>query len=356
MWLSLVMVLMVTACEEKMEAEKVSLPSVKPIPVEVITLKPRQLQGSLNLYGVLEPTSSVAISADFSAPVAEVLVKEGLRVSKGQPLLRFDMRKILLKRRQIQHRLEQAQSQRTHAELSLSRQRELIVSNTVSQQQLDNAQADFDSAQALVMTLESELQVVLQDLNNAELRSPAAGVIRTRLVEPGENAEAYAPLFELETDSNLRVSVFVGEKMLPLLRLGNNAIVDTVFGEASARITSIASNASSNTGNYEVRLLLDNADHRFKAGMSVSVAVQTVPQEGVLLLPESAVVADGGEHVIYTVKNEKAHRRAVQLGLGLNDNLVILSGAKSDDVVVVIGADRLTQGSPVQIEVDHAPQ
>ena len=107
---------------------------------------------------------------------------------------------------------------------------ELKLSNSISQQQLDNAQAEFDSTRSSVSALESELALLNRDLARREIHSPVEGMVSHRNVEPNESTIAYTPLFELEVDASMKVSVFIGEKMLSLVQLGNAAIVKPLQG------------------------------------------------------------------------------------------------------------------------------
>ncbi|MCG7584318.1 efflux RND transporter periplasmic adaptor subunit [Photobacterium sp. OFAV2-7] len=351
--IGLLTVLLLTACDSGIESTPPAKAELSPIPVETVTIVPTQTKGTLALYGLLEPMSSVSINVDFSAPIQAVLVEEGERVNVGQPLLRFDMAKVELKQRQLRHTLEQAESQFAKAERDLRRMQELKLSNSISQQQLDNAQAEFDSTRSSVSALESELALLHRDLARREIHSPVEGMVSHRNVDPNESTVAYTPLFELEVDASMKVSVFIGEKMLSLVQLGNTAIVKTVTGASKAKVISIASNSDITTGNYEVKLLLDNSLREYRAGMGAEVILDTTPLEGQLLLPESALVVDRGEHVVFLIKDSFAIRQPVKLKYGLNEKLHIASGLKSNDVVAIAGAEFLVDGSLVEVKVKH---
>jgi membrane fusion protein (multidrug efflux system) len=352
-YIGLLLVLLLTACEDSSESESVTEKVLPPIPVETLTIVSTQTKGSLTLYGLLEPVSSVSLNVDFSAPIQVVMVEEGDRIVVGQPLLRFDMTKIELRQSQIRHTLEQAKSQLVKAERTLHRMRELKLGNSVSQQQLDNAQAEFDSTRSSVSALESQLALLNRDLARREIFSPVEGMVSRRNIDANESAVAYTPLLELEVDASMKVSVFVGEKMLPLIQVGNDAIVTTVTGISKAKVISIASNSDIATGNYEVKLLLDNKQREYRAGMGAEVELDTIPLEGQLLLPESALVVDKGEYVVFLINDAVASRQPITLAYDLNERLHVTSGLKRNDIVAVYGAGSLVDGSIVTVEVAH---
>ncbi|WED25210.1 efflux RND transporter periplasmic adaptor subunit [Vibrio sp. DW001] len=351
--ISLITLLLLTACKEGIESTSSNEVKTSAISVETLMVVPTQTQATLSLYGVLEPVSSVSINVDFSAPIQSVLVEEGDRVKVGQTLLHFDLSKIELKKSQLRHTLAQAKSQFVKAEKNLLRMRELKNNNSVSQQQLDNAQAEFDSSRFFVSAIKSERDLIDRDLVRRELVSPVEGTISRRKVDPNENAIAYTSLLEVEVDESMKVSVFVGEKMLPLIKLGNSAVIKTIVGASIAEVVSIASHSDVKTGNYEVKLLISNSQREYKAGMGVEVELKTIPLKRQLIVPESALVVDKGEYVVFLIKDSVAIRQPVELKYNLNERIHVTSGLKSNDIVAVTGAGTLVNGSLVTIRGGH---
>ena len=343
----LLLLFLLSGCNEGEEQPESSRVAVEPIPVKTAVLEPEFLHETITLYGVLKPSLSIALSSDFSAKVAEAYVEEGERVSVGQALLRFDMSKIRLRHDELKYRLQQAQVLEENARQNLRRISALQSENSVSRQLLENTRSELDSATASTMALQSQLSLIQHDLKNEVLTSPAEGIVKKRFVDPAEFIQAANPLYELETDTSLKVSVFVGERVVGLLSVGDDSVVQTSTGKSRAKVFSISSNADPDTGNYEVQLLLDNQLRKHRPGMSADVSLTALAKTKSLVIPDTAIVTDKGEYVVFTVVDSVAKRQSIQLGVALNERYKVLSGVRSGDVIVTQGADRLISGSNV---------
>ena len=323
-------------------------PSIK---VKTINMTPQTLQGDINVFGVLESAEEVDLNVEFSAPVENILVDEGHFVKRNQALLVLDTSKLALSFKQTQHMLEQAKTQQENAHLNFSRLQTLADSNTVSQQQFDDARFARNSADAKVRELNAQLQLIERDLNQRTLRSPIDAVISQRHVEAGQSITAYQPLLTLQAVKSVKVSVFVGEHHLPYISVGNRGWVNTVAGSVESKIYSISASSDKHTGNFEVKLLLDNSDGLVKPGMTADVTLQSNAIAQQLIIPESALIAWKGQHVVYIVKDQRAQRRLVDVALAFDDRISISEGLSAGDQVIVSGAMQVTDGS--QVDVSH---
>lgn len=318
-------------------------------PVETVTVVPRTLHRTVRLSGVLAPAAEMTINVDFAAPVQRLLVEEGHSVDEGQPLLEFDTRKLALQLEQTGHRLEQALAEFKHAEQELSRLRSLKANHLVASQRVDDARFAQEHARARLRELEGHRALIQRDLGRRILASPADATVVERHIDAGQSIVAHQPLMTLHATNSLQVSVFVGEVLLPYMRIGNPGRVSTAVGEFETAIHAIAANAGADTGNYEVRLLLENRDRRLRAGMTVDASLSTSAMPDRLLVPASALVSWRGQHVVYIATAGVAERRSVDLSLLFEDQVVVEEGVVPGEQLIVRGAEKLTQGSPVKI-------
>ena len=319
------------------------------ISVQTLTMTAVTQQGNVYAFGVLEAAQEINLNVEFSAPVESVLVDEGQTVIRDQPLLILDTSKLALSFKQTQHMLAQAKTQQDNAHLNYSRLQTLAKSNTVSRQHYDDARFARDAANAKVRELKTQLQLIERDLNNRTVLSPIDAVVDRRHVEAGQSITAYQPLLTLQAVKSVKVSVFVGEHHLPHLQVGNRGWVNTVAGTFESDIYSISATSAPQTGNFEIKLLLDNSNNRVKPGMTADVTLLSTPVPDQLIIPESALIAWQGQHVVYVVQNGKAHRQPVEVALGFDDQLAISTGLSIGDQVIVAGADQVTQGSVLEI-------
>ncbi len=325
------------------------------IPVEVATVTPRTLETDVRLYGVLESAEEVVVNVEFAAPVVKVLAEEGHHVAKGQPLLELDTSKLLLILDETKHLLEQAQVQLDNARLNLSRLEALANANTIAVQRYDDARFAHESAAARVRELSSRIKLIERDLDQQVVKSPLDAIVGVRHVEAGQSIMAYQPLMTLQAVQTMKVSVFASERQLPYLHVGNRGEVMTVFGQVDSVIHSISAGSDSRTGNYEIKLLLDNPDSRLKPGMTARVSLRRTPILDQLLIPDSALVAWNGRHVVYVARDQRAERQLVGVSVASDDLLVVEHGLEAGDQLIVEGARHVTQGSLLLISDSGVP-
>jgi HlyD family secretion protein len=234
--------------------------------------------GTLMLYGNVD-LRQASLAFNGSERIAAVLVEEGDMVRKGQVLARLDTSRLAPQVQQAEAtvaaqqaallqlengsrpeeiaqaraNLVSAQADALNAKAQFERQRVLTASATASKQDLDTAKAaaavadaKVDVAQsALALAIagprveeirqseaqlrgsEAQLALVRQQLADAELSAPFDGVVRSRLMEPGEMAAPSKPVFSLATRGIKWVRAYVAETSLGHLRPGMQAKVTT---------------------------------------------------------------------------------------------------------------------------------
>jgi HlyD family secretion protein len=238
--------------------------------------RPKQPSDELILYGNVD-LRQAQLAFNNSERISAVLVQEGDRVHRGQVLARLDTSRLqpqvdqTAAQVEAQHQvvermhsgsrpeeiaqaranLEAAKADAGNARQMYERYRNLAPSGGVSKQELDNAKAALDSAEAKVTVNqkaldlavlgprkediaqaeaqlranEAQLAFVRQQLADAELRAPVDGTIRTRLLEPGEMATPMRPVFSLAITDPKWVRAYVSEPDLGKVHPGMAASV-----------------------------------------------------------------------------------------------------------------------------------
>ncbi|MGY0220065.1 efflux RND transporter periplasmic adaptor subunit [Endozoicomonadaceae bacterium StTr2] len=320
------------------------------IRVSAITLTSETVTGKIHAFGQLEPAREIAVNVDFSAPVKQLLVDEGKTVVKGQPLLEFDTHKLNLQYQNMQHTLEQAKARVKNAAATAARIETLARKKTVSQQELDNTVANLKAEQAQVKALRSQLALIKRNLKNATVLSPIDAIVSDKKVEAGEIIDSHSPLLVLEAVDSVKAVAYVSEKSVSLLKPGNKARIKTVSGDYESEIYSIASRSAPGTGNFEVRLIIENKHHSLKPGMTVDVIMDTVPMTDQLLIPQQSLVSWQGRFVVYRIQDGVAKRTPVDVAFGFEDQLYARQGVNPGDILIVKGADHVTEGSRVEVQ------
>ncbi len=304
---------------------------------------------ALVIYGNVD-LRQVDLAFNNSDRIAAVLVQEGDRVTTGQVLARLDQSRLLPQMQQIEAQaeaqkavaarlhagerpqeiaeakaqLEAADADYKNAALVYKRTEALWSASAgqaaVSRQDVDNAKAaldaaeahqtalrkayelavlgprkeDIDQADAQLRASQAGLAVLKKALADADLIAPAAGVIRSRLMEPGEMASPQRPVFAIAETDPKWVRAYVNEVQLSTLHPGVHATVtvDGLKGKAFKGWVGFISSVAEFTPKtvqttdlrtslvYEVRVFVTDPADDLRLGMPATVAIDTPAAKG----------------------------------------------------------------------------
>lgn len=296
-------------------AQKARIP-VSPYITE--PLKRGDLSLSITATGNLEPTNEVTVGSELSGTTLEVYVDINDHVTKGQPLAKLDMTKLLQQTESTRAavtsakaRVSVAQATLKETEASLARLRELSkLSNgrAVSQAELDTATASVDRAQAELLNAEAavgeaeaRVKINESDLEKSVIKSPIDGIVLTRSVEPGQTVAASFTAPELfiiaEKLEHMQLDVAVAEADIGNVSAGQKAtfMVDAwpnrVYNAVVKKV-SYGSAVTDNVVTYVTELEVANDDLSLRPGMTATADIHVAERKGVLLVPSAALRFD----------------------------------------------------------------
>lgn len=153
---------------------------------------------------------------------------------------------------------------------------------------------DVQQAEAQLAAAQADLTLLRQQLKDAELVSPTDGVIRSRLMEPGELATPQRPVFSIAIANPKWVRAYLGEPDLGRVRVGMRArvTIDTYPGEPIDGEVSFISSTAEFTPKtvqteelrtslvYEIRVRLQDPQDRMRLGMPATVSIDTTQGAG----------------------------------------------------------------------------
>jgi RND family efflux transporter MFP subunit len=277
--------------------------------VEALPARQGTLPLELRVSGVVRARNQVEIRPEITAAVAEVLVRSGDTVTRGQPLVRLvpDPQRQELRQGQASARLAAAEAAAARArvaelEAQVSRTRALAERQVASRMELETQEAQLAAAQARVNQAlagmdQSRASVGLRQstLDKTILRAPIAGRVGRRQAEPGMLVGPGSVLFVVGDLDQVVVDVPLTEKMLGRVQVGQPARIrgpalgEAVIDAAVSRISPfLAPGSFSTTGEIDV----DNRAGRLLPGMFVTVDVATGSSQPATLVPVSALWED----------------------------------------------------------------
>lgn len=339
---------------------------VEPVAVSVVTAEKGDLQKITNLSGEIAAQESINIIPKMGGKVEDVLVDVGDKVKKGQVLVRLETKEIRAQLKQARAGLEaakaaaeQAQARFAEAKKNLARMEELYQQGAISQQTLDQVRMQYElaktaAAEAQKEQAEAGVQLAETQLENAIIKSPIAGIVAFRYVDPGDMAGPSSPVITVVNMDTVTVTVNVSESEINSVQLGDKVEVTvpaagdrTVF---QGEVTMVSPAADPRTKAYPVEVTIDNPEHIIKPGMFAQVALGTVSVKDVVVIPQEAVIDAGGKKVVYVAGDGKAIEKDVKVGITTGEQAAILEGLSVGEKVIVKGQHRLEHGTPIAVQ------
>jgi HlyD family secretion protein len=253
---------------------------------------------SVTATGVLQAPTSVDISSQISGQIKEVLVDYNQTVKKGDVLARIDPATYESRLRQAEATLASATASNTLSRLNTERTRELRAKNLVSQQELDQAEAQLAQSNAQLLQAKASVEDARVNLDRCTLYAPIDGIVLDRIAEVGRMVAASlnAPtLFTLVTNlSQMEISADVSEADIGTVAIGQEVTftVDAYPGRPfNGRVTQIRNlpKTAQSVVVYATIIEVDNSNLRLKPGMTANVSIITARKSGVLKIPNAAL-------------------------------------------------------------------
>jgi HlyD family secretion protein len=298
--------------------------------------------------GTIEPEKEVEVRPRISGIVEHVHVHDGDEVAKDALLLEIDRELIEAQAAEARSRLEQTRVELRYAGLDLDRARALVRSGTVSTQEHERAEARVQSASAAVARDEAAVESLAVELKYTRVLAPMAGKILDVPVEDGDAVSAVTAvtggtlLLVIADPDPLHLKGLVDENEVAHVALGQPARIRTEAypGRTFAgEVRDIAplGQRQQNVTYFEVEVLVTDPEARLlRPRMSADADIVTEVIEDALVVPETALIFEGGDVLVERVvraSSPKLERRQVEVGLVSGPRVQVLKGLEAGDEV-----------------------
>lgn len=318
--------------------------------VTVIVPGRQQIARDVSATGTLAARVDMPVGvAGEGGLVQQVLVQPGDWVRQGQVLATIDRSVQEQTQAQQAASIAVARADARLAQAELDRAEQLVARGFVSKADIDRRTATRDAALARVKVAEAQLAETRARTGRLFVRAPAAGLVLTRAVEPGQVVGAASgTLFRLAKDGALEMRAALAESDLAQLKVGASAEV-TPVGQSrsySGRIWQISPviDPASRLGTARIALGYDPA---LRPGGFASAAIVSGTADAPLL-PQSAVQSDDKGNFVYVVTAaNKVERRAIKVGSVSDAGVAIVQGLAGNERVVASAGAFLNPGQKV---------
>lgn len=308
------------------------------IPVEVVRLQRGPMESILRSSANLEAESRIQVVSEAARQVRQILVEEGDQVEKGQLLLR-------LQDEEQKSAVEKAKARLEHSREELRRQEELQKKGLTTEQALVDARYTFEQDRI-------SLEDAKRTLSYTEVRAPIAGTITQRMVSLGDNVTVGQPLFTIVDFSSMVARIYLPEKTLPQLKVGQvaritaKAVREAHYEGHILRISPVVDAAS---GTVKVTVAVGDQPG-LRPGLFVETALITQVDRQAIRLPKRALVYDNDQIFAFRLlPDHSVEKLRVIMGLKGKDYIQPLTSFTEGDSVVVAGQAALKDKARVRI-------
>ncbi|MEW6455303.1 MAG: efflux RND transporter periplasmic adaptor subunit [Acidobacteriota bacterium] len=343
-----------------------------PIEVETEKVTKSNLISKVSASGTIKPKKYVNISAHIPGRIEKIYVKEGEKVSENSILMKLDStqyeanverdKALILS---FEEDLRQTMINLEKTKNTFERYTQLHKEKLISDEQLENAKAQYEMNLAQVKSLKYKIEQARASLKSSKdnfektiIKSPLNGVVTSLKVEEGEVAvigtmnNPGTVLLTIADLSEMEVEVEVDETDIVGIRAGHETeITVDALPDKKLRgfVTEIGSSAiekglgtsTKEAKDFKVVITLKNPPEQLKPGLSSSVDIITAIRNGVLTIPISSVVVrekkeeKKEEEGIFVIKDSQVFFQKAERGVMGEMRVEILSGLREGDTIVV---------------------
>jgi len=323
------------------------------LPVEIADAKEQEVVEWIQAIGSVSADKRVTLSAEVGGRVAEIHADVGDPVAKGDLLARLDDERNRIARELALADVEIAKANLENSKREVRREASLFEDQVTSQHSIDRAELKVRIDAGQLEVARAALAVAERNLSDSGIVSPIDGEITRKHVEVGELVQPGTALFDIVNIDRVKVTVHVSERDITRIHKGQIAEVGVdgypgiVF---RGSVNTIGVEADPQTRTFPVEILIVNdRPEKLLPGFIGRVRIRGRIFEKAIYLSQEVIDQRDGHPVIFVVTSNAASAKIVELGYANRGKVLISSGLRPGDKVVVTGQESLRDGARVSV-------
>lgn len=349
------------------DANSTAAASEAPVPVIATLVRQGDFDVNLNALGTVTPLNTVAVHSMVDGQILSIEFKEGQVVKAGDLLAKIDPRPFEVQLTLANGQLARDQALLDNALADLERYKTLLAQDSIARQVVDTQESLVRQHKGAIQADQGNIDNANLQLKHTKVIAPISGHVGLRQVGPGNMVRASDPngIVVITQLQPVGVVFTAPEDALPSLmkRLnsGDRITVDAYDRAGQVKLGKGWLLATDNqidaaTGTIRIKAEFPNGNSALFANQFVNVkmALKTIPQA--TLVPSAAIQHGANGNFVYVVKDDDTVAvTPVKIGAVQNETTVIESGVELDAKVVIEGADRLRDGTKVDVTMRGKP-
>jgi RND family efflux transporter MFP subunit len=337
------------------QTNRSATPQRPPVTIVTARVERKPMPVRLDAIGTVQAISTVTVRSRVDTQITEVGFKDGGYVKKGDVLFRLDSRLVESLLRQAEANVARDKASLSSAEAELRRAEELAKREFATDQRLDTARTAVATLKATIRGGEAFVDSLKVQLTYYTITAPVSGRIGVaglkegNIAKTGDNSTVLVTINQIDP---IYVSFSLPQRHLADIRAAVAAdtavVLATQHGAPTGvegKIAVIDNLVDATTGTIQLRAIFDNPEETLWPGALCQVRVTLRVEPEALTAPREAVQNGQNGTFVFVVEDGVARARPVVVDRTIDDRVVLSSGLKGDETVVIDGQLLLTDGA-----------
>ncbi len=350
--------LMVSCAPVKEETAAQNDEEQKGISVSIVEARPEDLTLSFEATGTVQAQNDVTVVSETAGRLIEVNFELGDYVEKDQVLAITDDEMNALAVEQARASVLQAEAAHEQALRNLERYEALYQEQDITKSQLEEIRLAEKTSAAGLAASRAQLKQAQRILRNTRIKAPISGYITNKMINRGQTIAQGSPAAQITDNEILKVRIGVSEEEVDHLKAGQEVEIISTLNEERrtvGTISGIGVKALEPTRTFPVEVRFAGKESGIRPGMIVRVKGAARTLENVVTVHVDDLFSSFGQDNLWLLEEGKAVIRRVQTGRRADEKVIIESGLKPGDKVIVSGAENLEDGMENLIVTEESP-